>query len=958
MVRARVSSSSPAFAAGGILLVVACAGTGIPTTAGPAGPAMPGAAAPAYSIVPWPRVLEPRAGEFRPDPGTRVVLSDPSDPALQDIAGLLSAYVHAATGRAVPVGPAGTAPGARAIRLAIVPEGEEEGYRLRVEPESVTVSARTAAGIFYGTQTLRQLLTENGGIQAVEIEDAPRFRYRGMHLDVARHFFPPDFIRKYIDLLALYKFNTFHWHLTDDQGWRVEVRRYPLLTGTGACRDETRVGHARQRPEQYDGVRYCGHYTQDEVREIVAYAAARHVRIIPEIEMPGHATAAIAAYPHLACTDGPFRVVTTWGIFPDIFCPTEETFDFLEGVLTEVMELFPGEYIHIGGDEAPKRSWQESPIAQDVMRREGLADEHELQSWFIRRIERFLNAHGRKLIGWDEIAEGGLSPTATVMYWRDRSSAGLGHGPLTEDPARLAARSGNDVVMTPNQVFYLDHYQAYPPAEPLGIGGYTPIEQVYAYEPVPADFTPAMAERVIGAQANVWTEYIRTPGHVEYMALPRMLAVAEAVWSPAEARDFASFTRRLPAQLRLLDALGVNYRAPRPGEPGGPAVSDDAPLATPRIIGYLGSWGVRSKGLRIREIPGNRLTHIFYAFGRVGPDGLAALGDPCLDTGECGAAGRPAEIGEGGNFEQLRVLKRRYGHLNVLISLGGWTGSAHFSDAALTADGRRRLVASTLDVFLRPWPDLFDGIDVDWEFPVAGGERGNVERPEDRGNYTLLLEEYRRQLDELGAATGRRYELSIAASARPHQIANLELDRLPAILDYINVMTYDYAAGASKTHFNSPLRAVTGDPAPHMNVEASMRMFTDAGVPRHQLVLGAPFYGRTYGGVASADDGLFQRGDPRADTGWGRGSIDYRVLREREPERHGFTRRWHPEAQVPWLYNPATRVWISYDDPQSIAAKAEYVRAERFGGIMFWELGADDGSLLRAIHEGLGLRLD
>jgi hexosaminidase len=915
------------------------------------------------SLVPWPARLESRTGTLGIDATTRLALSNPADPELRNIAGLLTEYLRAATGVAVPLsGAPSRGPTASTIALVLSGSGEAEGYRLSVTPSSVTIAARTPAGLFYGTQTLRQLLATSGartgGVNAVEIDDVPRFRYRGMHLDVGRHFSSVAFVKKYIDLLALYKFNTFHWHLTEDQGWRIQILRYPKLTQVGSCRKETRVGHASQPPELYDGTPHCGYYTQDEIRDVVAYATARHITIIPEIEMPGHSRAALAAYPELACTPGPFEVATTWGIFEEIYCPKDETFAFLEGVLTEVMQLFPGPYVHVGGDETPKKAWQESPIAQAVMRREGLRDEHELQSYFIRRIERFLNGHGRKLIGWDEIVEGGLSPTATVMYWRDRQDAGLGHAGVSDDPARLAARSGNDIIMTPNQTFYLDHYQAGPAGEPLAIGGLTPLEEVYAYEPIPADFTPEMARRVIGAQANVWTEYMKTPEHIEYMVFPRMLAVAEVVWSPRDAHDFASFTQRLPGQLRLLASLGVRYRAPRAEEPGAAAMSGYARDMTPRIIGYLGSWGVRSKGLRIPEIPGDQLTHIFYAFGRVGADGRAALGDPCLDAGSCAAAAPQAAAASGGNFEQLRALKRRHAHLQILISLGGWTGSRYFSDAAATVAGRQRLVSSTLAVFLRPYPDLFDGVDVDWEFPVAGGLPENTAWPADRRNYTLLLEEYRRQLDALGAERGRRYELSIAASARPREIANLELDRLPQILDYINVMTYDYHSVAPLAHFNSPLRPVTDDPTPEMNIEATMRVFTDAGVPRHQLVVGAPFYGRGYGNVAPANHGLLQNGDHRAAQGWGTGGIDYRVLRQKGPERNGFTRYWHPQAQVPWLYNPDTRVWISYDDPQSIAAKAAYVRQERFGGIMFWELGSDDGSLLRAIHDGLKLRVE
>src|SRR5690606_1929267 len=290
--------------------------------------------------------------------------------------------------------------------------------------------------------------------------------------------------------------------------------------------------------------------------DVVAYAASRHVTIVPEIEMPGHARAAIAAYPELACTDGPFDVMTTWGVSEDIVCPGEETFTFFENVLSEVMDLFPGEYIHIGGDEAPKQRWEASALAQEIIRREGLADEHALQGWFVQRIERFLSAHGRRLIGWDEIVESGTSPSAAVMYWRDWARLpGPDSGPVSV--AKLAASRGHDLVMTPNSVLYFDHWQADPLGEPLAFGGYSTLRDVYHYEPVPADFSPAEAERILGAQANLWTEYITTPDHVEYMLLPRLLALAEVVWSPREARDWASFTQRVPAQLRLLDEAGI-----------------------------------------------------------------------------------------------------------------------------------------------------------------------------------------------------------------------------------------------------------------------------------------------------------------------------------------------------------------------------------------------------------------
>jgi hexosaminidase len=403
-------------------------------------------------------------------------------------------------------------------------------------------------------QTLRQLIPSAGpagrrSVPAVTVSDRPRFRYRGMHLDVGRHLFPVAFIKRYIDLLSRYKLNAFHWHLTDDQGWRIEIRKYPLLTQVGAWRRET-VKEPNLDPYAGDGIPYGGFYTQAEVRDVVEYARRRHVTVIPEIEMPGHSQAALAAYPELACSPGPFEVRTTWGVDEDVHCPTERTFAFLEDVLTEVLALFPSPYVHIGGDEVPKTRWKESAEAQAVIRREGLKDEHELQSWFIRRIERFLLAQGRRLIGWDEILEGGLAPEATVMSWRG-TAGGI-----------AAAQQGHDAIMTPGSHLYFDHYQGDPAFEPLAIGGFTPLDKVYAYEPVPDTLTADEARHILGAQANVWTEYLKTPAQVEYMALPRMLALAEVVWSPRETRDWADFARRLPAELAALDRMGVNYRVP------------------------------------------------------------------------------------------------------------------------------------------------------------------------------------------------------------------------------------------------------------------------------------------------------------------------------------------------------------------------------------------------------------
>ncbi|MDP2956913.1 MAG: family 20 glycosylhydrolase [Longimicrobiales bacterium] len=533
-----MSRTSSPFAALFAVLLAACA-TGAP-------PALP-------PVIPRPLDMVSSSGAFALGPATRVLVAPGSSAEAGRIAAAWSGQVRETTGRGLEVS---TAPCARgAVCLRVTEAGPAEGYALAVTKDSVVVSGNDHAGLFYGLQTLSQMLPPRpdgasaARIPAVTVTDAPRFPYRGMHLDVGRHFFGPDFVKRYIDQLARYKINRFHWHLTEDQGWRIEIDRYPRLTEVGAWRRETMVAKSFD-PFVGDGQRYGGFYTKDEIRDVVAYARERYVTIVPEIELPGHSLAALAAYPELGCTAGPFEVGTRWGIFEDIFCPKEETFAFLEGVLTEVMELFPGEYVHIGGDEAPKARWEASQVAQDVIRREGLADEHELQSWFIRRIERFLNANGRRLIGWDEILEGGLAPNATVMSWRG-TQGGID-----------AARQGHDVVMTPTSHMYFDFYQGDPAQEPLAIGGNLPLERVYAFEPVPEDLTPAEGRRVLGAQGNVWTEYMLSEDQVEYMVFPRVLALSEVVWSPAGARDFDAFAHRLPWHFERLDASGIRYRIP------------------------------------------------------------------------------------------------------------------------------------------------------------------------------------------------------------------------------------------------------------------------------------------------------------------------------------------------------------------------------------------------------------
>lgn len=449
------------------------------------------------------------------------------------------------------------------IHLVLDESLEMEAYSLHIDEDGVLLKAGDASGAFYGMQTLHQMLPADISgrgpalntrwtLPQVHIEDAPRFGYRGLHLDVGRHFFDVAFVKRYIDVMSRYKLNVFHWHLTEDQGWRVEIDAFPRLTEVGAWRKET-VVEKNLNPYIGDGIPHGGFYTKEEIRDVVAYAAERHVMVIPEIDIPGHTGAVLAAYPELGCHEGPFEVKTTWGIQQDILCPSEETFSFLYTVLEEVAELFPGPYIHIGADEVPKVQWEESPVAQEVIRREGLADEEELQSWFVRRIEAHLNSLGKQLIGWDEILEGGLAPNATVMSWRG-TIGGI-----------EAARMGHDVIMTPTDYLYFDFYQGDPESEPLAMNWANriiPLDTVYAFEPIPEELSSEEAAHVLGAQGNVWTEYISTPKYVEYMTFPRALALSEIAWSPASTRNIDRFYDRLAINLNHLERLGVNYRIP------------------------------------------------------------------------------------------------------------------------------------------------------------------------------------------------------------------------------------------------------------------------------------------------------------------------------------------------------------------------------------------------------------
>ncbi|PLX10209.1 MAG: beta-N-acetylglucosaminidase [Marinilabiliales bacterium] len=429
----------------------------------------------------------------------------------------------------------------------------EEGYNMIINDKGIKVFAATDKGLFYGLQSLYQLMlthkSENGIIVLTELEikDDAMFKYRGMHLDVGRHMFPVEFIKKYIDLLALYKFNNFHWHLTEDQGWRIEIKKYPKLTEIGAFRKETLVGHGGKTPYEYDGKPYGGYYTQDEIREVVKYAAERKINVIPEIEMPGHSLAALASYPELACKPDNFEVAKRWGVFKDIYCTKEENFKFLEDVLTEVMDLFPSKYIHIGGDEAPKDRWKECDVCQANILREGLKDEHELQSYFIQRIERFLNDNGRQIIGWDEILEGGIAPNATIMSWRGT------------DGGIAAAKQSHFAIMTPGSHCYFDHYQADPENEPLAIGGYTTLEKVYSYNPIPDTLSRKESRYILGTQANVWTEYMETSKHVEYMVLPRMAALSEVCWTYPINKNWDSFKSRITEHFNIYQTLDYNY---------------------------------------------------------------------------------------------------------------------------------------------------------------------------------------------------------------------------------------------------------------------------------------------------------------------------------------------------------------------------------------------------------------
>ena len=498
---------------------------------------------PQIAIVPYPNHLETGRGTYRVT-DRPVTCDSHTDERTQRAVVGFAARLATVTGGTNPVTVADEVP-ASGIRFVTDESLPAEGYELNVDGEGIEVRASQFPGFLYALQSLEQLLpaavygTEPAPdaaweVPCVKIADAPRFAYRGMHLDVARHFFSVDEVKRYIDVMAIHKLNTLHWHLTDDQGWRIEIKRYPELTAVGSIRKATVV---RKEWGTYDGTPYGGFYTQDEIRDVVKYAADRGVTVIPEIDLPGHMLAALTAYPELGCTGGPYEVWGRWGVADDVLCPgREKTFEFLEGVLTEVMELFPSEYIHIGGDECPKVRWEKCPRCQAKIRQLGLKDdgehtaEHYLQSYVTDRIGKFLAQHGRRIIGWDEILEGRAPSDAVVMSWRG-SEGGI-----------AAAKLGHDVIMTPNSHFYFDYYQSLDTdAEPFGIGGYIPMEQVYSYDPAFPELTPEQQKHILGVQANLWTEYVLSDEHLEYMLLPRLAALSEVQWCLPETKDWNRF---------------------------------------------------------------------------------------------------------------------------------------------------------------------------------------------------------------------------------------------------------------------------------------------------------------------------------------------------------------------------------------------------------------------------------
>ena len=513
------------------------------------------------SIIPQPVSLIQKKGQFSLPYGTSIKVTDKED---QKAADFFNDYLKKYYGFSLPERRKDQRNYIILTTKKFIKAPERDGYTLDVTNNTITISGDTHTGTFYGIQTLIQLLPldkKNMSIPCVSITDYPRFAYRGMHLDVGRHFFPVSFVKQYIDFIALHKMNYFHWHLTEDQGWRIEIKKYPRLTQIGAFRNGTVIG--RRGAAGNDNTPYGGFYTQDEIKDVVQYAADRHITVVPEIEMPGHSSAAIAAYPYLSCFENESTKMRTpseasknatgkqvqegWGVFDDVYCAgNDSTFQFLQDVLDEVIPLFPSKYIHIGGDESPKANWKRCPKCQARIKALGLKDEHELQSYFIQRMEKYINSKGKTIIGWDEILEGGLAPNAIVMSWRG------------EEGGIAAAKDKHQVIMTPGKYVYLDHAQKQN-EDSVTIGGYTPIDTVYDYEPIPKELNEEQGKFVLGAQGNVWTEYMAYPSKVEYMILPRMSALAEVLWTSKEKKNKSGFMNRLTTQKKRYDLWGLNY---------------------------------------------------------------------------------------------------------------------------------------------------------------------------------------------------------------------------------------------------------------------------------------------------------------------------------------------------------------------------------------------------------------
>jgi hexosaminidase len=517
------------------------------------------------NIIPKPTKAEIQPGNFVITATTSIVLSETG---LERSAQFLNDYMQKFYGLRLPIIKNGRSQKNNKNNIVLDIEQIDHpvpgAYAMTITPNGIEIGGSGSLGTFYAIQSLIQLLPmekkKSLAVPCVTIDDKPRFVYRGMHLDVGRHFFPVEFVKKYIDFIAMYKMNTFHWHLTEDQGWRIEIKKYPKLTQVGGYRNGTIIG--RYPGKGNDNTKYGGYYTQEQIKDIVKYASDRYITVIPEIELPGHASAAIAAYPQLSCfpdeaTKHPKnttwsgdstgkQVQQVWGVFPDVFAPTEYTFNFLQDVLEEVMPLFPGKFIHIGGDECPKDNWKRSEFCQNLIKEKDLKDEHGLQSYFIGRIEKYLNSKGKQIIGWDEILEGGLAPNATVMSWRG------------EKGGIEAAKQKHNVIMTPGGWMYFDHTQT-KNEDSVTIGGYTTVQKVYSYEPIPKELSEDDSKYVLGAQANVWTEYMRYPSKVEYMIFPRMSALSEVLWSSKYTRNWPDFEKRMLNELKRYDWWGVTY---------------------------------------------------------------------------------------------------------------------------------------------------------------------------------------------------------------------------------------------------------------------------------------------------------------------------------------------------------------------------------------------------------------